>query len=235
MSFWDLLKPPAATKAKTTAKPVTSAELAAALAEAEAAAASAEVAAAEVAERRAGALLTATEADLDAVDRELQLAVRASDKAAAAVAVLQQRLAAAEESERQAGRDRIYAKGAALLRSGLGLYVEYDALARQLAALVEKIADADDAIRGVNRELASLGDARVIADLDNEARPRAAGETGMALWVETDIASSTAAGAFHWRLSVARNLEELPASAFHQQPHEPGFFRSIRPEAADAP
>ena len=129
MSFWDLLKPAPATKAKSAAKPVTAAALELALAEAEAAAQAAEATAAEAAQRRAEQLLTADDATLDRVDRDLQLAQRAADKAAMAVEALRQRLATAQEAERQAERDTLYAKGQAALDAGLALYDEYGELA----------------------------------------------------------------------------------------------------------
>ena len=75
MSFWDLLAPPTQSKSRRAPKLPTSNELRAALAEAELAAEQAETDAAEVAQGRAGLLLTASEPELDAIDRELQLVV----------------------------------------------------------------------------------------------------------------------------------------------------------------
>ena len=70
----------------------------------------------------------------------------------------------------------------------------------------------------------------MIADLDHEARRPAPG-AWQALWVETEIASGTEAGAYHWRLAVARNLGARRPACFinRRTPHGP--FRSIRPEA----
>ena len=230
MSFWDFLKPPAPTKAKGSPKPPTAAELEAALSEAEAAAQAAEAAAAAVAQERADKLLTADDTVLDEVERRLQLAVREADRAAAAVDALRGRVAQAQEAERQAGRDAVYNKGAALLRSGVELYRRYDEVARQLAGLVERIADTDDAIRAINHELLALGDPRALPELEREARPPSGAESAMALWLQAEIPSGVEPGAFHWRLGASRT-EDLPAIPFHQPPHAPGPFRSIRPEA----
>jgi hypothetical protein len=231
MSFWDFIKPPTPAKGAKAAKPATAAELAVALSEAAAEAAHAEGTAADIAERRAGMLLTADDATLDRIEHELRLAQRAADRTAAAVEVLRGRLAQAEEGERQGALNAVYSKGTLLLRNGVDLYQRYDKLARELAELVEQISDTDDAIRAVNAELAALGDPRSIADLDREARPRTGAEQGLALWLETEVASGTEANAYHWRLSASRNLEEVPPSRFHQEPHQPGVFRSTRPEA----
>jgi hypothetical protein len=230
VSFWDVLRPPTPTKAKGSPKPPTADELAAALAEAEAEAERAEAAAGEVAGRRAEQLLTADEPTLDRFDRELQLAQRVADKAAAAVDALSTRLAESREAERLAGRDRVYAKGMAELKAGLAIYAEYDRVARAAAELVEKAADAADRIEAINRELAALGDPRTVPDLDREARRSEPGAIREALWVQAEIPSGSEIGRYYWRLAVARNLEPAPAPNFHQEPHQPGPFRSIRPE-----
>jgi hypothetical protein len=229
--FWDLLKPTPAAKGKAAPKPPTAAELEAALVEAEAEATRAEATAGEVAERRAGMLLSADDAALDLVDNELRVAQRAADKAAAAIDALSTRLAEAREAERRGTLDALFAKGMAELKAGLAVYAEYDRVARAAAALVERAADAADRIEAINRELAALGDPRAVPDLDREARHSEPGTMRSALWVEAEIPSGSAVGLFHWRLSVSRNLEELPPSRFHQEPHQPGVFRSIRAEA----
>ena len=96
--------------------------LRAALAEAEAEAARAEADAAEVAQRRAGLLLTASEPELDAIDRELQQAQRVADRGTMATAALREKLAAAEQRERQDQLDALYATGEGHLARGLELF-----------------------------------------------------------------------------------------------------------------
>src|SRR4051794_18059632 len=93
MSFWDLIKPQAAGKAKPAPKPAGSAALADAREEAKAAAAEAISIAAEVAERRQTFLIGGTDDQLDHLDRELAGANRSVDKCEAAVEALQPRLA----------------------------------------------------------------------------------------------------------------------------------------------
>ena len=122
MSFWDLLRPPAGTKANASPKPATAAELRDALAEAELAATKAEQDAAAVAQERAELLLEADDKRLDAVERRLQLAQREADRGAAAVAALQERVREAEERERREGLDRLYEEGEAALRAGVEAY-----------------------------------------------------------------------------------------------------------------
>src|SRR3954470_23497413 len=122
MSFWDLLRPPAGSKANALLKPTTAAELRDALAEAELAAAKAEQDAAAVAQERAGLLLEADDKRLDAVERRLQLAQREADRGAAAVAALQEHVREAEERERWDQLDRLYEEGQAALRAGIEDY-----------------------------------------------------------------------------------------------------------------
>ena len=191
MSFWDFLKPPAPTKAKDSPKLPTAAELEAALAEAETEAARAETAAAEVAERRAQLLLTADDATLDQVERELQLATRAADKSAMAVETLRTKLAAAQEAERQARLDAVFATGQAALDKGLATYAGYVTLAAELAQLVEGMADCCDEIESINRKLRDAGDPRRVPDLDITARPEVSDiQIGrLALWHQVQLPS----------------------------------------------
>jgi hypothetical protein len=236
MSFWDILKPPAPAKSKGAAKPPTAAELAAALAEAEAEAERAEAAAAEVAERRGQLLLTADDATLDQVERELQLATRTADKAAAAVEILCSRVSQARETERQAGLDAVHREGEAALAAGLAAYARYGELAAEVAILAEAMADRCDEIEQANRKLVAAGDARRVADLDTTARPEVSDVRigRLALWHQIELPSGTAPHDWHWppRPPQPRvRLPQTPLPAFHQPPHEPGPFRSIRPES----
>ena len=191
MSFWDFLKPPAPTKAKGSPKPPTAAELEAALAEAETEAARAETAAAEVAERRAQLLLTADDVTLDLVERELQLATRTADKSAMAVETLRTKLAAAQEAERQARLDAIFAEGQRALDAGLAAYTRYSSLAAEVAQLAETMADKCDEIEAANKKLRDAGDPRRIQDLDITARPEVSDiQTGrLALWHQVQLPS----------------------------------------------
>ena len=202
MSFWDFLKPPAPTKAKGSPKPPTAAELATALAEAEAEAARAEAAAAEVAERRASMLLSASETELDTIDRELQLAQRSADRASLATEALRVKLLAAQEAERQAGLDAVFATGQAALDAGLAAYRRYTTLAGELAQLAETMADRSDEIEAANKRLRDAGDARRVGDLDLTARPEVSDiQIGRAaLWVQLELPSGTAPNDWHWPL-----------------------------------
>ena len=184
VSFWDMLKPAPAGKSHSAAKAPTAAELRAALAEAEAAAEAAERLAAEVAEERAGLLLAADEATLDEVDRRLQLSQRSADKAAAAVAALETRLAEAVEAERVAGLDRLHAEGAEALDDGLAAYASYGELAPRIVSLADRMLRARAAIERANEALGQAGDPRRLADLEATARPRAScgGYPAAALW-----------------------------------------------------
>ena len=202
MSFWDILKPPSPTKAKGSPKSPTAADLEVALAEAEAEAARAEAAAAEVAERRAGSLLSASESELDAIDRELQLAQRSADKASVAVEALRAKLAEAKEAERQAGLDAIFADGQAALDQGLAAYKRYGVLASEVAQLAETMADRCDEIEAANKKLRDAGDPRRVADLDVAARHEVSDiQIGrVALWVQLELPSGTAPNDWHWPL-----------------------------------
>ena len=202
MSFWDFLKPPAPTKAKGSPKLPTPAELEAALAEAEVEAARAEGAAAEVAERRAQLLLTADDATLDQVERELQLATRAADKAGMATEALRLKLAAAQEAERQARLDAIFAEGQRALDAGLAAYTRYSTLAAEVAQLAETMADRCDQIEAANKKLRDAGDPRRVADLDVAARPEVSDiKIGRAaLWVQLELPSGTAPNDWQWPL-----------------------------------
>jgi hypothetical protein len=200
VSFWDVLRPASAGKSKGSPKPPTAAELEAALAEAEAEATRAEAAAAEAAQRRAEQLLTADEPTLDRVDRELQLAQRAADKAALAVEALRQKLVEAREAERQAGLDAIHREGEAALAAGLAAYARYGELAAEVATLAEAMADNCDLIEAANRKLVAAADARRVADLDLTARPEvsAVRQFRVALWHQLRLPSTTGPHDFVW-------------------------------------
>jgi hypothetical protein len=174
MSFWDLIKPQAAGKAKAAPKPAGSAELAVALEEAKAAAAEAIRLAAEVAERRQTFLIGGTDDQLDHLDRELAGANRSVDKCEAAVEALQARLADAVEREHREGLDRLYAEGEAALRAGAEAYTGYDRLARQMVPHLLEMRRRHDQVRRVQHDLEDAGDPRRIPDLDDAMRPQTA-------------------------------------------------------------
>ena len=225
MSFWDVLRPPAPTKAKDSPKLPTAAELEAALAEAETEAARAETAAAEVAERRAQLLLTADDATLDQVERELQLATRAADKSAMAVETLRTKLAAAQEAERQARLDAIFAEGQRALDAGLAAYTRYNVLAAEVAQLAETMADRCDQIEAANKKLRDAGDPRRVADLDVAARPEVSDiQLGrLALWHQLEVPSGTAPHDWHWPLRppqprVRNQARPIPGPAAEPPP-----------------
>lgn len=174
MSFWDFLRPPVPTKAKgapAKVKPATAAELQAALGEARAAATAAAERAAEVATARQAFLIAGTDDQLDQSERDLTLANRAVDRAEAAVAALEQRLAEAVEAERLADLDRMFASGEEALDRGLAAYRRYGELAREVASIVGEIKIAAAEVDQARRLLRERGDPRLLPELDPAARP----------------------------------------------------------------
>lgn len=216
MSFWDFLRPPAPTKGKAAAPPPVTAEtLRAALAEAEAAATAAEALAAEVAAERAGLLLGADDAQLDAIDRRLQLATREADRAQAAVEALRQKLAEAEERERQAGLDATYREGAEALAAGAALYRAYGEAAAEVAELFRDLEQAQATIEKANRALRAAGDPRVVQDLDESARPeRSAIPLGRTpLWRQARLPAADHAYSMIWPPYVHPDVPRPPMRA----------------------
>jgi hypothetical protein len=171
MDFWKYLHPPAPSKSKAAPKPASASDLREALADATAAADAAAALAAELAERRQAFLLAGTDDQLDQVERELAAANRQTDKTEAAVVALQGLVQAAEEAERVADLDRVYAEGAGALERGCELYRAYGELAQQVARLAGEMAASQAVIEQANRQLKARGDARRVADLDTAARP----------------------------------------------------------------
>lgn len=183
MSTLDLLK---------SKKSLTSEQLRAGIATAEAEAALAAERAAELAQRRAALLLSADDAALDGIERQLQLSQREADRADAAVAALRDRLAEAEARERREQIERTYAAGEAALATGLELYRRYGALAVELRGLLAQMAGAHDAIVIANQALRQAHDPRQIADLDTAARPQttAVRQVVPAPWLHVRLPSS---------------------------------------------
>ena len=202
MSFWDFLKPPAPTKARGSPKLPTVADLATALAEAEVAAQAAEEAAAAVAQERADKLLTADDTVMDEVERRLQLAAREADRAAAAVEALRGRLSQAQEAERAAALDAIFAEGQTALDQGLAAYGRYSGLSAQVAQLAATMADRCAQIEAANKNLRDAGDPRRVADLDVTARPEVSDiQLGrIALWHQLELPSGEAPHDWCWPL-----------------------------------
>ena len=203
MSFWDLLRPSPPAKSKKLAAPVTAAELRQALAEAEAEARDTEASAAGIATDRAAQLILATEAEADELDRALQLAQRAADRAALAVEQLRQRLATAEQAERQAGFDQLFAEGQAAVARGLTVYRAYHKAAVEMARLLEQMADVADEVEKANSKLSAAGDPRTLGDLDRLARPSTAASTQhqRAPWALVELPSGEDPDVMLWPLA----------------------------------
>lgn len=200
MSFWDLLRPTHVAKGKAPPPPATPDTLRAALAQAQAEARSTEEAAAEAATNRAAHLLVADDAELDELDRRLAASQRQADRAAAAVAALEEKLAAAEEAERVAGLDAIFADGQAALDQGLAAYKRYGVLAAEVAQIAETMADKCDAIEAANKRLRAAGDPRSVPDLDASARPEVSDIrlARLALWHQIELPSGEFPHDWHW-------------------------------------
>jgi len=178
VSFWDFLRPPAPTKAKGAAPQVraaTAAELQTALDEARLAATAAAESAAECAAERQNLLLAGTDDQVTQADINLASANRAVDRAEAAIAALEQRLAEARENERQADLDRVFAAGEDALARGLDGYRRYAEAARRVVEIVGEIKLAAVELDHSRRLLRERGDPRVLPDLDTEARPERSG------------------------------------------------------------
>jgi hypothetical protein len=154
-------------------RPLTSEQLRAGIAAAEAEATLAAERAAELVQRRGALLLSADDAALDTVERQLQLAARESDRADATLAALRDRLTEAEARERREQLDRVHATGQAALERGLALYRrDYAEHALALREVVRAMAAASEEIEAANRALRLAHDPRQIPDLDASARPQ---------------------------------------------------------------
>lgn len=241
MSFWDFLKPAPSGKTKATVKPPTAAELREALAQAKGEAASTEEAAAELALARASQLLVGTESELDEADRKLQLAQRAADRSAVAVEALTAKLAAAEAAERQAELDRVFGEGKAALDEAISLYKKYEELAKQVAAVVDRIPECRAIVDRVNGDLAKAGDARRLPDLDTEARPCVSDiqQLRTPLWHQVVLPSGFFPHDYHWPASAELRYKFPPRPLPPQDGAEPPPPLRTRPagiaEAADVP
>ncbi len=224
MSFWDVLRPSAPTKgnkgAATSPPAATAADLRVALAEAEAATADAEQAAAAIAQERGGMLLGADDAQLDEIDRRLQLAQRTADRAAAAVEALRERLADAEQRERQADLDKLFNDGQAALDRGLAIYKKYGVAAADLARLVAELPIVVAEIENANKLLTQRGDLRRVPDLDATARPHPPGTVRVhrtLLWERAVLPDHGHPYSFLWPVHTHVDVvEPVP-----QQPREP--------------
>jgi hypothetical protein len=137
-------------------------------AEAKAAAARLEALAA----KRAEALLTDDDRVLDRIERDLQLATRAADRADLTTAELQRRLAQAAAEENRAELDQVHEVGAAARERGVVLVTKtYPPLAAKLTALAEELVELEAKIAEANTKLERAGDPRRVADIDATARP----------------------------------------------------------------
>lgn len=201
MSFWDILRPTPIAKGKAAPPPATPDALRAALAQAQAEAAATEQAAAEAATNRAAQLLVADDAELDELDRRLAFSQRQADRAAAAVAALEERLTAAEQTERQAELDRIHERGAEARQRGVALYAKFETQARELAEVVTHIKEAAEVVAVTDKSLRDRGDPRAGGgDLDFELRPRVSAQEGLRspIWAQTRLPSGIAPFDFNW-------------------------------------
>ena len=163
MRFLKLLK---------SAEPISSATVREALAEATQAALAAGRRVEDLVEQRRRALLD-DEADLDAIERQLQLAQRDADRADLAAAELKERLAAAEQAEQQAVRDKAYDQAEqARLRAVELITRTYPLQAARLKVMADELLVLEVTITEANRKLEAAGDPRRVADLERSARPK---------------------------------------------------------------
>ena len=163
MRFLKLLK---------SSEPSSSATVREALAEATQAALAAGRRVEDLVEQRRRALLD-DEADLDAIERQLQLAQRDADRADLAAAELKERLAAAEQAEQQAVRDKAYDQAEqARLRAVELITRTYPLQAARLKVMADELLVLEVTITEANRKLEAAGDPRRVADLERSARPK---------------------------------------------------------------
>ncbi len=225
MSFWDLLKP-APTKSKGAAStPATAEALRIALAEATTAADNAEERAAVLAQARADLLLTGADADLDEADRLLAAAQRTADRGAAATAALKIKLAEAEEAERAAGMDKLFADGQAALDRGLDIYRRYGDAAAELARLVAQLPIASAEIENANKLLVKHGDPRRVPELDTTARRHPPGTVRVPrspLWERAILPSHDHPYSFLWPVHTHVDVLE-PVPQPRKLPPEPQY------------
>lgn len=163
MRFLKLLKSP---------EPTSSATVREALAEATEASLAAGRRVEDLVEQRRRALLD-DEADLDTIERQLQLAQRDADRADLAAAELKERLAAAEQAEQQAVRDKAYDQAEqARLRAVELITRTYPLQAARLKVMADELLVLEVTITEANRKLEAAGDPRRVADLERSARPK---------------------------------------------------------------
>jgi hypothetical protein len=154
-------------------QPATSATLRAAIGKAQAEAREAAARLEALAAKRAEALLAEDDRVLDRIERDLQLATRAADRADLATAELQRRLAQAEADENRAELDAAHEVGVGALRRGVELITKtYPPLAVKLKGLAEELVDLEARIAQANEQLERAGDPRRVAAIDATARPR---------------------------------------------------------------
>lgn len=94
---------------------------------------------AELKERRAAALLDASDAEIDKIDAEILKARREAERAEAAQAELVRRAQAAAKAEREAEIAQIFRDAEKAVREGERLVSRYEALATELAAICRRL------------------------------------------------------------------------------------------------
>ncbi len=122
----------------------------------------------------ADSLVFGTPQQADQLDAALHEASRRRDRAAAAVTKLQERLAAAEEQERQGEIDALHRRTIEARAEGVRLIRErYPTLAAELVALAARVNAIEAEVAAANRELEQAGDSRRVDGVDATARPEA--------------------------------------------------------------
>ena len=130
---------------------------------------------AEMNARRTSRLLDADDAELDGLERDIQLSTRARDRVDAQTVLLQQRLAEAQTAEAQARRDALHAQAVAARDRGVELLRQYEAQAMALQSTLFAIDAQNGVLRSAILELASAGDESHIETPAEVMRPPGGG------------------------------------------------------------
>ena len=152
--------------------PPTLDDLRQALAEADAATAEARERCSRLASDRAAVLLDGSDAQLDRIERDLQLAQRDADRAEAAAAALRERIATAEADAERARLDELHERGIAAQQRVIALVRnDYTKAAQKLIGVLERLEAAEADWTTANDGLREAGDPRRIPDGELMARP----------------------------------------------------------------
>jgi hypothetical protein len=153
-------------------KPPGSAQLREALAQAEVDRGEAVAALDRLQARRAELLLDGDDRALDVVERDTAQAQRRADRFDVLIDQAQERLREAEEVERRAELDALFAQGEKLVAEGVALIrKDYPPLCAKILRLAARLEEIDGEVASLNARLAAAGDPRRVPDYDRIARP----------------------------------------------------------------